>query len=185
MFRRPALLLLLLSFSLAAALRPVARRAAVPWRLQLEDVHPFQSVKMLSNCIYDTLNMALEPTGVVIAQTRSDFVIVAAPASCHTHGLSVLESVIAYLAPLPRVELALVDAVELFTVGRGIFRCCDGDLPGTTAHAARINGTPVWMLFSEDCPALQNNECVSGISRSQFAELQGAFSIMLDLELAD
>ncbi len=164
-----------------------AIRADLPWRLQLEDVEPMVNSRELSTLIFAELHDMLGALGVVAHQTTGDFVLVAAPITCQTLGLSVLEAVVTRIYPTAAIPVfGLVDTVKLFTASTpGAFRCCDLDTAGTTACASRIYGTPVWLLFSDACLTVQEpNECISHISRAQFIELQESFATMLGLEYA-
>lgn len=154
-------------------LKTPVSRAPLPWRLRLEDVERCTPSLCASAVTLASLEVHLDNLGVRSKLTASGFIVVAAPASSHTHGLSVLETVGAYIEPTLDYAIELVDAVPLFvcTTAR-VFRCCDSEVTAKEAWISRLVGTSVWMVVGEECGGATKNPLVSEISRAQFIELQ-------------
>ncbi len=166
----------------------LVERSPLPWRLGLEDVEPMKACRHRSTAILGELHGSLKhECGALVAQTTSDFVLVACPIHTYTHGLSVLDVVIRHLVPIPS-PIMLVDAVPMFTcLTARVFRCCHSHSTSAEAWTARIDGTDVWLLFEPEPPGLLlvANAYRSSISRMQFTELQESFAIMLDARYGD
>ena len=165
-----------------------AQRATMPWRLSLEDVPSTINVNRIESLeALNSIAIPLARIGSTATLTTSEFVCVCAPLmiTSATEN-SALDTVVAHLEPRPKKPIVLVDAVPLFTCAtKCVFRCANSNRGGVVATAARLENTPVWLLFDSEFEALDINKCASSITRAQFIELQETFSALLGLRLVE
>ena len=131
--------------------------------------------------------MALADTGCKSGVTASGHVLLAKPISSDGDWTIKDEAPMDVLqrksALCHENDYRLVDCTQIFENGDPCFHCFITSVDESTAIAARIDGTAIWILVSNYMGLIECNECKTGIDRREWNEIQKGFiDLILDLE---